>query len=147
RVGEWARSMGRECDLIEAGLNEAAEVGRYGDSGEGLLGLDVESWLERSSGNRLVLARDRGSRLVRRGCVNLRGMDRRHCGLERLIGRAVPVLASLSAGLRPSTITVSVSGNVMTCRRRMAESCRSVARLRSAAWCHRNQDRWRSQQR
>ena len=43
---------------------------------------------------------DRGS------CVNLRGRNGRHCRLERLIERAVPVLASLSAGLRASTITV-----------------------------------------
>jgi hypothetical protein len=33
--------------------------------------------------------------------------------LERLIGRTVPVRASLSAGLRPSTITVSVSGRAI----------------------------------
>src|SRR6516225_1760607 len=78
---------------------------------------------------------------MRRSCVNLQGRNGRHCRLERLIGRAVPVLASLCTGLRPSTITVSISGSVMTCRRRMAESCRSVARVRSAAWCHRNQDR------
>ena len=71
----------------------------------------------------------------------------RHSRSERLIGNAVPVQASLSAGLRPSTITVGVSGKVMRCHRRMAVGCRSVARLRSAAWCHRNQDRWRSQQR
>ena len=58
-MGERAGSTGRGCDLIEAGLNEAAGGGHYGDSGEGLLGLDVESWLERASGKRLVCARDR----------------------------------------------------------------------------------------
>jgi len=73
--------------------------------------------------------------------------DRGLCGAVASIGRAVPVQASLSVGLRPSTITVSVSGNIMTCHRRMAVGNRSVARLRSAAWCHRNRDRWRSQQR
>ena len=52
---------------------------------------------------------------MRRSCVNLRGRNGRHSRLERLIGSAVPVYASLSAGLRPSTITVGVNGNVMTC--------------------------------
>jgi len=39
-------------------------------------------------------------------CANLRGRNGRHSRLKRLIGRAVPVQASLSAGLRASTITV-----------------------------------------
>jgi hypothetical protein len=31
-----------------------------------------------------------------------------------------------------------------TCHRRMAQRCRGAARLRSAAWCRRSRDRWRS---
>jgi hypothetical protein len=77
-------------------------------------------------------------------CVNLRGENKRHCRLERLIGSAVLVQALLSAALGPSTITVGVSGNVMTCHTRMAGGCTRAARLRSAAWCRRNRDRWRS---
>jgi SAM-dependent methyltransferase len=77
-------------------------------------------------------------------CVNRRGENKRHCRLERLIGSAVLVQALLSAALGPSTITVGVSENVMTCHRRMAGGCTRAARLRSAAWCRRNRDRWRS---
>ena len=98
----------------------------------------------RASGRRFVCARGRRSRAVRRDCVNLQGWNGRHSRWERLIGSAVPVRALLSAALGPSTITVGVSGTVMTCHRRMAQRCRSAARLRSAAWCRRNRDRWRS---
>ena len=56
------------------------------------------------------------------------------------VGNAVPVQALLSAPLEPSTITVRMREH----DRRMAEGCRSAARLRSAAWCRRNRDRWRS---
>jgi hypothetical protein len=59
------------------------------------------------------------SSAMRSDCVNLRGENKRHCRLERLIGSAVSVQALLSAALGPSTITVGVSSNVMTCHRRM----------------------------
>ena len=86
---------------------------------------------------------------LREEAAKIGGMDRH--SPEDHVHRATRLGSSrslnLRIGMRPSTITVSVSGNVMTCHRRMAVGCRSVARLRSAAWCHRNQDRWRSQQR
>ena len=55
--------------------------------------------------------------------------------------------AGAGIAVRRTQSTVIVSGNIMTCHRRMAVGNRSVARLRSAAWCHSNRDRWRSQQR
>ncbi len=101
----------------------------------------VGAGLAPASGRRFVCARARRSRAVRRDCVNLQGWNGRHSRWERLIGSVVPVQALLSAALGPSTITVGVSGTVMTCHRRMAEGCRSAARLRSAAWCRRNRGR------
>ena len=41
--------MGRECDLIEAGLNEAAGGWALGDSGKCLFALDVEPGWPRKS--------------------------------------------------------------------------------------------------
>ncbi len=97
-----------------------------------------------ASGRRFVCARGRRSIAVRLDCVNLQVWNGRHSRWERLIGSAVPVQGLLSAALGPSLIMVDVSETVMTCRRRMAQRCRSAARLRSAAWCRRNRGRWRS---
>ena len=46
-----------------------------------------------------------------------------------MIGSVVPVQALLSAALVLGKLTVDVSGTVMTCHKRMAEGCRSAARL------------------
>ena len=97
-----------------------------------------------ASGRRFVRAHCRCSRAVRHDCVELQSWNGWHCRRERLIGNAVPVQALLSAARGPSMMIVDVSGTVMTCHRRMAEGCRSAARLRSAAWCPRNRDRLRS---
>ena len=95
-------------------------------------------------GRRFVCARGRRSRATRRDCVNLQGWDGRDSRQERMIGSVEPVQALLSAVLVPSTITVDIGEPVMMCHRRTAQHCRSAARLRSAAWCRRSRDRWRS---
>ena len=100
-------------------------------------------WRLRAAGDLFARAAG-GQELFAAICVDLQSWSGRHSRWERLIGSAVPVQALLSAVLGPSTITVGVSGMVMTCHRRMAEGCRSVARLRSAAWRHRSRDRGRS---
>src|SRR4029453_8234273 len=106
--------------------------------------VDVGVGLAAASGRRFVRAHCRCSRAVRHDCVNLQSWNGWYSPLERLIGNAVPVKALLSAARGLSMMIVDVSGTVMMCHRRMAEGCRSAARLRSAAWCPRNRDRLRS---
>ena len=58
-----------------------------------------------------LFARGTGDRGLCAAVASISGAGTgRHSRLERLIGNAVPVQASLSAGLRPSTIEVGAVG-------------------------------------
>src|SRR6516162_7240920 len=64
---------------------------------------------------------------MRRSCVNLRGRNGRHSTLERLIGLAVPVQSSLSAGFeQPTTESEAVTAGAIGEETVMADATEAI---------------------
>ena len=102
----------RECDLIEAGLNEAAaSVRRYGDSAGGVLAVDVRARLASAAQTaicmQMTLAVERCTRQWRwsmtlRRAVRQRSNSDRHRGLRGAVAgsTASSIEADLDYGWR-----------------------------------------------